>query len=433
VGEVGHGMRATDALARLSGAPGLLEDFNALTATGGRLVGSVSEAAARDWLEERLQKIPDARLRVHCFQHSGWASPCSSFELIAGGGPKRLACHPLYWAGGTPANGLEANLVDIGRGTQAEFQSLAHTIPGQIAVVRHEYPFSQHTIHRRLKYNRSRECGAAGFVIVNNNPGGLLVTGSCGRDSPDHIPAIGISMETGAILAATTAPRIRLRVATVRQALTGANLIADIPGQTPEWVVVCAHYDGHDLAHSALDNATGVAAAIAIFESFQPYISKLRRGLRLALFTAEEVGLTGSRLYLQSLDERERQGIALAINLDTIAGSPRLTCLTSGFDELEGFICKSCAATGADLRCHRPLVQNSDHFNFAQMGIPAIRLVAGFDEPGAGARFLLTEADTRERVSVDELRFNAMNAGALVWAALDWPARIAVHKTALES
>jgi Zn-dependent M28 family amino/carboxypeptidase len=155
--------------------------------------------------------------------------------------------------------------------------------------------------------------------------------------------------------------------------------------------------------------------------------------LRLALFTAEEIGLTGSRLYLQSLDEGERQRIALAINLDTLAGSPRLTCLTSGFDELDGFVSKTCAATGLELRCHRPLVQNSDHFNFAQMGIPAMRLVAGFDEPEAGARFLLTEADTHERVSIDELRLGAMNAGALVWAALDWPERIAAHETAPES
>jgi hypothetical protein len=426
-------MRAADAFGRLSDAPGLLLDFNALTATGGRLVGSASEAAAREWLEERLQKIPDARLRIHSFPHSGWASPGSSFELIAPSGPKPLACHPLYWAAATPADGLEANLIDIGRGTQADFHSLAGAIRGQIAFVRHEYPFSQQTIHRRLKYNRSRECGAVGFVIANNNPGDLLVTGSCGRDAPDHIPAIGVSMETGAMLAATTSPRVRLRIATVRHALTGANLIAEIPGQTPEWVIVCAHYDGHDLAHSALDNATGVVAAIAIFESFRPYISRLRRGLRLALFTAEEIGLTGSRLYLQSLDEGERQRIALAINLDTLAGSPRLTCLTSGFDELDGFVSKTCAATGLELRCHRPLVQNSDHFNFAQMGIPAMRLVAGFDEPEAGARFLLTEADTHERVSIDELRLGAMNAGALVWAALDWPERIAAHETAPES
>jgi aminopeptidase YwaD len=426
-------MSRADAFGRLSAAAALIRDFNSLTATGGRLVGSASEAAARDLLERRLQKIPDARFGAHRFHYSGWASSCSQLELTARGGPKRLACHPLYWAADTPADGLESNLIDVGRGTEADFRSLARAIPGQIVIVRHEYPFSRETIHRRLKYNRSRECGAAGFVIVNNIPGNLLVTGSCGQDSPENIPAIGVSLETGAILTATREVRARLRIATVRQPLTGVNLIAEIAGQTSEWVVMCAHYDGHELAQSALDNATGVVAAIAIFESFRPFVSKLRRGLRLVLFTAEETGLMGSRLYLQSLDESEQRKIAVVINLDTLAGSPRLTCLTSGFDELQSFISETCTAMGVHLACHRPLLRNSDHFNFFQRGIPAMRLVAGFDELESGARFLLTEADTRERVSIDELMLATTAAGALVWSALDWPGRIAAHKAPIAS
>jgi hypothetical protein len=73
-------------------------------------------------------------------------------------------------------------------------------------------------------------------------------------------------------------------------------------------------------------------------------------------------------------------------------------------------------------------MRNSDHYNFAQHGIPAIRLVAGFDEPKAGARFLLTEADTRERVCIEELKRATATAGALVWSALNWPGSIAAHK-----
>ena len=80
------------------------------------------------------------------------------------------------------------------------------------------------------------------------------------------------------------------------------------------------------------------------------------------------------------------------------------------------------------LSCYGPLMRNSDHFNFAQRGIPAIRLVAGFDEPEAGAQFILTEADTSERVSMDELRRATIAAGVLVWSALEWPGRIASHK-----
>ena len=44
-------------------------------------------------------------------------------------------------------------------------------------------------------------------------------------------------------------------------------------------------------------------------------------------------------------------------------------------------------------------MQNSDHANFALAGIPAMRLVAGFDDPGANLRYVLTPADTRDKVA----------------------------------
>jgi aminopeptidase YwaD len=427
-------MSRADAFDHLSASARLVEDFGSLTATGGRLVGSASESVARDWLQRRLQTIPHSNLGEHRFHYSSWESPSSSLELITPRGSQQLECHPLYWSRDTPAHGLEARVIDLGRGTEADFQSLAHAIGGQIVVVRHEYPFSLQTIHRRLKYDRSLQFGAAGFVIVNSNPGDELVTGACSQDSGDNIPAVGVSFNTGAILTEAGKARARMRIAAVRSEMTGLNLLAEIPGQTPEWVVLCAHYDGHDLAQSALDNATGVAAAITIFESFAPLVGQLRRGLRLILFTAEETGLMGSRIHLQSIPKAEQRKIAVVLNLDTIVGSSRLTCLTSGFDELQNFVSQSCKDMGmGELSCHQPLMRNSDHYNFAQRGIPAIRLVAGFNEPDAGARFLLTEADTRERVSMDELRLAAMRAGALVWSALDWPGRIAAHKAPVVS
>ena len=348
---------------------------------------------------------------------------------MAPGGTEPLACHPLYWSAATATNGLEANVIYLGRGTEADFQSMAHAIRAQIVVVRHEYPFSQTTIHRRFKYEQCLRAGAAGFIIVNSNPGDELVTGACSGDSPNNIPALGVSFNSGTRLIAAGSSRARMRIITARSEKTGVNLFAEIPGQTPEWVVLCAHYDGHDLAQSALDNATGVVAAMAIFESFAPFVGQLRRGLRLMLFTAEETGLMGSRIYLHSVGSSEQRKIAVVINLDTIAGSPQLTCLTSGFDDLPRFVRQSCKAAGlGELAWHQPLMRNSDHYNFAQCGIPAMRLVAGFDQPEAAVRFLLTEADQRERVCSEELRHATTTAGALVWSALNWPGSIAAHK-----
>ena len=52
-------------------------------------------------------------------------------------------------------------------------------------------------------------------------------------------------------------------------------------------------------------------------------------------------------------------------------------------------------------------------------GIPAFRLVAGYDDPAANQRFVLTPSDTRDKVARPELAAAAALAAALVLAACD--------------
>jgi aminopeptidase YwaD len=60
----------------------------------------------------------------------------------------------------------------------------------------------------------------------------------------------------------------------------------------------------------------------------------------------------------------------------------------------------------------------SDHANFAAHGIPAVRLLAGFNAPDSNLRLLLTAADTRDKVHPDELDHALLLATTLTWQAL---------------
>ena len=51
-------------------------------------------------------------------------------------------------------------------------------------------------------------------------------------------------------------------------------------------------------------------------------------------------------------------------------------------------------------------------------GIPAIRLIAGFNAPDSNLRLLLTAADTRDKVRPDELDQALRLASTLTWQAL---------------
>ncbi|HEX9144349.1 MAG TPA: M28 family peptidase, partial [Candidatus Binatia bacterium] len=186
---------------------------------------------------------------------------------------------------------------------------------------------------------------------------------------------------------------------------------------TDEWVVLCAHYDGHDLAQSAIDNGSGVAAALTIAQEIAPLVSSLRRGLRVIFFTIEEWGLMGSRAYVDEMSEKEQRQIALVINLDSVVGGSKLTALTSGFEELGPFVSAVSATVGTPIDTYLPMMANSDHFNFARCGIPALRLVSGFNEPDSRLRYLLTAGDTLDKITPEELAAAASIAAAMVYKA----------------
>jgi hypothetical protein len=403
----------------------LADDLHALADCGGRFAGTPSEARACAWLREALgAAAPGARLAEHRVAYPGWWRERTTLAL-AGAGARPLRAHSLVWSPPTPPGGLEAEVLDLGRGTREAFEAAVARIPGRLVLVRHEYPFAAGTIHRRRKYQWARDRGAAGFLIAAPLPGGVLVTGSSGRGEAGDIPAAGVCLESGAALAGDA--RARLEIAVRRGPAEALNLVLEIPGRTAEWVVLSAHYDGHDLAESALDNATGVAALVALVRAFAPEVPACRRGLRAVLFTVEEWGLHGSERYVAELGPAERAAIALNLNLDTLTGGGGpLAALVSGFADLEAWVGRVAGAAGLDVRTVLPLMPNSDHASFAAAGIPALRLLGGFDDPLAPPRYVLTAADTRDKVSLAALKSATLVAAELLWQALEWPGPI-VH------
>src|SRR4029450_5912043 len=101
-------------------------------------------------------------------------------------------------------------------------------------------------------------------------------------------------------------------------------LIADLPGRGPDWVVVSAHIDGHPHGESAMDNATGVAVALGLARLLAPHVSECPRGLRICLFSAEEWGLIGSRIWLERRDETPRPWVRIKHTLEDVGRASAL-------------------------------------------------------------------------------------------------------------
>lgn len=404
------------------GLPTLLGDFAAICDCGGRVAGSDSERRACDFTLGRLAEIAGAsrtgRTWLEPVDYAGW-QPGSCSLSLADGTP--LACQPLLGSASTPPAGLMASVIDLGRGTDEDFQRAAARIPGRIALVRHEFPFSPDHVHRRRKYDAARAAGAAGFVIAHTDPRASPTSGSSGRNGGDGIPAVATDHAGSVRLTAAQASGARLLVQGTDQPAVGQTPMLDLPGRDPDdprRVVLSAHLDGHPLAESAMDNASGLAVALALARAVAPQMPQAALGLRVCLFTAEEWALAGSRQWLAMMTPAERSRFVIDINLDTVGADPRLTALTSGFAGLDAFVAISARGAGQPIALHRPLMSNSDHANFAAHGIPALRLIAGFDQPTSRVRHILTAQDTRDQVAPGELAGAARAAASLLWHAL---------------
>ncbi len=401
------------ALGALWRDPGIISDFHALCGFGGRLAGTESEQRARAFVAERMSRM-GGQFREHSFEFTGNVPVAAHLRVAADGAALDCTCLP----GSASVEELHAPVVDVGLGTEEDFRAAAGSLAGAVALVRHEYPFSSAHFHRRRKYLLAVEAGCSAFIIANNIPGIGPVAGGCGTRG--EIPAVGVSHEAGLALARAARgrnPKVVLTAVSEETTWRTANLILDIPGATGKSVLIGAHLDGHVLAQSAMDNATGVVASMAIAEGFSRHVEKTGHGLRLAIFNVEEWGLEGSRHYLESLGEGRESVPILAVILDSITGFPRLSALTAGNAAVESLCVRCEEETRVGIDIVRPLTRNSDHYNFQSRGIPALRLIAGYGEHSSLTRYLLTPADTEEIVVPAELKSATLTAANLTYTA----------------
>jgi hypothetical protein len=171
-----------------------------------------------------------------------------------------------------------------------------------------------------------------------------------------------------------------------------ANVVGLLAGpaeRTPRAVVLGAHLDhlgrdaglaGDQIFNGAADNASGVAALLAVAELLvrQP-AGERDRTVVFAVFSGEESGLLGSRHYVEHPAVPNEEVLAM-VNLDTIgrltrrelyilgtATAQEFAALLAGLNQAPGFalILRGEGATG------------SDQASFFERGIPVLHFFTG--------------------------------------------------------
>jgi len=174
------------------------------------------------------------------------------------------------------------------------------------------------------------------------------------------------------------------------------NVIGILPGseRPDEYVLYTAHWDhlgrcgaapdGDDICNGAVDNATGIAAMVAIAEA-QAKAGAPARSLVFLAVTAEESGLLGSKYYGENPVFPLAKTVG-GVNIDALVptGPARnVTVIGKGKSELDPYLETALAEQGrvasAEPTPEKGYYYRSDHFSFAKQGVPMLYFEGGND------------------------------------------------------
>lgn len=244
------------------------------------------------------------------------------------------------------------------------------------------------------------------------------------------------------------------RIRNTLRTIDSQNFVAQLAGTeaSDEVVMYVAHWDhlgedpalsGDQIYNGAADNATGTAGLIEVARAFVMADEPPRRSVLFLAVTAEEQGLLGSRHYAKNPLYPPGQTVAV-LNMDVLNTWGRtadLTVVGMGQSELDAVAAAVAAESGRvlnpDPEPEKGFYYRSDHFSFANAGIPAFYADPGIsylDKPegyGAEKRAQYTAIDYHSPSdevkpdwdlsgAVEDLTF-LYRMGARLAAGDDWP------------
>jgi Zn-dependent M28 family amino/carboxypeptidase len=342
-------------------------------AGGNRAAGSAGGVATEDLVAARL-RAAGWRVRTQRVRFPFYAERRPPVVELPGGRRLRAGAD-VRALGFAPGGDVRAPVVVVG-GSRPDAgcgaADWAGFERGRIALVRRgTCPFAQ-------KARRAQAAGAAAVVIVDFTATARAgpVRGTLGRPGL-RIPALTADRAAGAALAQAGAP-VRMRVDAVSERRSGRNVLAELPGRSGRRVVTAgAHLDSVTAGPGINDDGSGVAALLALAARLGAG-ERPRDTLRIGLWTAEELGLYGSRAYVARLGRGERARLRAYVNLDMV-GSRNAVLQTYGKGAPERALAAALAARGPAPRASS-IGSASDHAPFARAGIPVGGVFTGASE-----------------------------------------------------
>lgn len=439
---------------------------------GPRLTGSPSLKAASDWAVKKLAEWGAANPHLESWGTfgRGWVNERFYAHVVEGTAAWPIIGVPKAWTPGTDGM-VRAQLVYAPLEEEADLEKWKGKLKGLIVL-----PFPTRDVEARFeplasrfseeelsklesidpretgrRYNRTSAAFSAkrleflakeGVVAVfepGRGDGGTLFVQAGGRYNlkqpgyaryPEVVPPqVVLAVEHYNRLVRVLEKKIPVTVElNIQNRMTDSaeawNVVAELPGteRPDEIVMMGAHFDGWHGGTGATDNAAGSAVMLEAFRILKASGVKLRRTVRLALWTGEEQGLLGSKEYVkQHFADRETMElkpehakISGYFNVDNGTGAIRGVYLQG--NEAVAPIFREWMKPFENLGMTTLTMRNTggtDHLSFDAVGIPGFQFIQ--DEVEYGTRTHHSNMDVYERLQPSDMMKNAVIVASFVY------------------
>jgi carboxypeptidase Q len=411
----------------------LEENLRYLTDTiGGRVTGSPAAHQAAAWAIEAFRRAGVSEVHAEKFTMPvGWSEGHTHLEILA---PVAFPVHLVSnaWTPPTPADGIRAEVVDVGIGDDQGFAKAGAAAKGAIVLI-HSKPLVTWddllAEYDPAPVDRALKSGAAAIFWMSSRPSLLLYRHTLTIDGQlDKLPQATLAREDAERIARFLAAGQKVRVqfdapSKITGPVEAENVVAEIKGheKPEEFVVLGAHLDSWELGTGALDNGCNAALVIESARVIHSSGTLPRRSIRFVLFTGEEQGLLGSAAYAHA-HRAELDRMIAAVIFDSGIGRTTgyslggrkdiLSAVNEALEPLAAFGVKDHTFNAG---------MDTDNFDFLLEGVPT--LVANQDP----ANYMLNyhaASDTFDKVDIAELKRNTAIAAVTTYALADAKARI---------
>ena len=208
--------------------------------------------------------------------------------------------------------------------------------------------------------------------------------------------------------------------------LNSFNIVGELRGTdlAHEVVMMGAHFDSWHSATGATDNAAGTAVMLEAMRILKASEVKMRRTVRIALWTGEEQGLLGSRAYVREhfADRQtmtlkpEHAQLAAYFNVDNGTGAIRGVFLQR--NEAVAPVFQAWMEPFRNIGMTTLSIRNTlstDHVAFDEVGLPAFQFIQ--DPMEYNTRTHHTNMDVYDRIQPSDLIQNAVIVASFVYHA----------------